>query len=195
MRVAPTADRLAFLVVVTLGALAALSLAQGVLDVGLPLARGEAPFGFTLGLGDAQGPGALYLAILAHNLGLAGLLPGLGFLLAMRERHPGLRRAIPPILLVALVVALGNAFALLLAAGGPGGASGPFRLALYLAEATAILGVASLSQQAFHRRFARRTPDATAVAGALRDVGGPVFAAAIGLTILAGLETHALLAG
>ena len=189
---ADRADRLAFLLAACLALLAAASLAQGWLDVALPRARGERPFAFTGGLAEAHGPGALYLGILLHNLGLAGILPGMGFLLAMREPRPRLRRAIPAILLAALVLALANTLAMLLAGARHGGLDLRFPLALYLAEATAVLGVGLLAHRAF-RRWPDAPPDRAAVGRAFRGMGAALFAAAVGLALLAGVETHALL--
>lgn len=183
-------ERIGYGVTLGLGALATLSLFQGVVDIALPLSRGETPFGFTFGLMHKLGPGILFLSILVHNLGLAGLLPGLGFLAAMLEPNPRARRLIAPILLLALLLSMGTAVSAIFA--GPGDFDLRFSLPLFLAEATAVLAVAFVSYGEF-RRFLPRAPGRRDVARAFEAVAVPVFVSALGLIVLAVLETLVIL--
>lgn len=177
--------------VLCLGSLGVLSLFQGIVDVALPLSRGERPFAFTFGLMGILGPGGLFLSILVHNLGLAGILPGLGYLAAMLEPNDRARGLIPRILFVALVASMGTAFTYMFL--GSGEFDLRFSLPLFLAEATAVLSVAVVTYDQFPRWTATQ-PDRARVAQAFEAVSVPVFVAAVGLIVLALLETLAVMA-
>lgn len=95
------------LAMLTLFALLALaSLAQGVVDVVLPTIRQEPPFGLLFRETQRYGPAFFAVYIFVHNLGLACLVPGLGFLAARFERRKENRAIIGALLVGAVVAAL-----------------------------------------------------------------------------------------
>lgn len=67
--------------------LATLSLLQGIADLVIPTIMGEEPFGFLFGMTERYGPAFFVAYIFVHNLGLACLVPGYGFLAAYYERR------------------------------------------------------------------------------------------------------------
>lgn len=184
------AARVSFGVVLALGGLGIVSLLQGVVDVGLPMSRGETPFAFTFALMERLGPGVLFLSILVHNLGLAGLLPGVGFLAAMLEPNARMRAWIPRILFAALLVSMASAFTFMFV--GSGHFDLRFSLPLFLAEATAVVGVALMAYDQFSR-FHERPAPVPHIAAAFEAIMPAFFAAALGLIALATLETLTLL--
>lgn len=66
--------------------LATLSLLQGIADLVIPTLTGERPFGFLFQMTEQYGAPFFIAYIFIHNLGLACLVPGYGFLAAYYER-------------------------------------------------------------------------------------------------------------
>ncbi|HEX2021089.1 MAG TPA: hypothetical protein VHH36_00125, partial [Candidatus Thermoplasmatota archaeon] len=85
---------------------ATLSILQGVVDVVLPALQGEEPFGFLLRATEAYGPAFFIAYVFVHNLGLACLVPGFGFLAAWFERKTRNRTLIGVLLAGAVVASL-----------------------------------------------------------------------------------------
>jgi hypothetical protein len=86
--------------------LATVSLAQGVVDVVLPTVRGERLFGFLFEASEMYGPAFFGGYVFVHNLGLACLVPGYGFLAAWFEKRKANRTLIGLILAGAVVFSL-----------------------------------------------------------------------------------------
>lgn len=86
--------------------LASVSLAQGIVDVVLPTLRGERPFGFLFRMTEAYGPWFFGAYVFVHNLGLACLVPGYGFIAAWFEKRTRNRTLIGVILAAAVVFSL-----------------------------------------------------------------------------------------
>jgi len=89
-----------------LASLATLSLLQGVVDILLPTLQGDEPFGFLFRATDLLGPAFFALYVLVHNLGLACLVPGFGFVAAKLERKTANRGLIGLLLAGAVVLSL-----------------------------------------------------------------------------------------
>lgn len=88
------------------GVLATLALAQGIVDVVVPTLRGEEPFGFLFGMTEAWGMPFFTAYIFLHNVGLASIVPGFGFIAARFERKTSNRYVIGLLLLGAVVVSI-----------------------------------------------------------------------------------------
>lgn len=86
--------------------LAVLSIVTSLLDVAWPVFTGEPLFGRLFALADGLGYGYLWAHIILHNLGMACIVPGFAALAMSKERDRRSRRAIPGILLVAVVLSL-----------------------------------------------------------------------------------------
>lgn len=86
--------------------LAAVSLLQGVVDLVVPALQGDAPFGFLYAGTETFGPAFLGAYVFVHNLGLASLVPGFGFVALWFEKHPPNRRVIAMLLVGAVVATL-----------------------------------------------------------------------------------------
>lgn len=86
--------------------LATVSVLQGMVDVVLPTLRGEDPFGFLFGATERFGPLFFVAYIFVHNLGLACVVPGFGFLAAKFERNKANRFLIGVLLSAAVLVSL-----------------------------------------------------------------------------------------
>lgn len=86
--------------------LATLSLLQGVVDVVIPTATGAPSFGFLMEATEAYGPGFFVAYIFVHNLGLACVVPGFGFLAARFEKKTVNRGMIGLLLAGSVVVSL-----------------------------------------------------------------------------------------
>lgn len=87
-------------------ALATLSLLQGFLDILIPTVRGEPSFGFLFSMTERFGPWFLVAYIFVHNMGLACLVPGYGFLAARFEKSTKNRWIIGLLLSGAVVTSL-----------------------------------------------------------------------------------------
>lgn len=117
--------------------LATLSLLQGFVDIVVPTLRGEDPFGFVFGMTERFGPGFFIVYIFLHNLGLASLVPGYGFVAAWFERRTVNRFLIGLILLASVVVSLMVAMQFIIVARGD--FHRPFAFALLAGEACGVL--------------------------------------------------------
>ena len=120
--------------------LATLSLCQGVIDVVLPIALGEAPFQFLFTQTERFGPVFLVGYIFLHNLGLACVVPGYGFLAAWFERRTTNRFLIGVLLAASVAVSLFGTLQFVLEASDRFDL--PTALAIFFAEAAAVLAVA-----------------------------------------------------
>lgn len=120
--------------------LATLSLLQGIVDVVIPQMTGGASFGFLFGMTEAYGPGFFIAYIFVHNLGLACVVPGFGFVAARFEKKT-MNRGLIGVLLAGSVVA-----SLLVAAqymlARPEMFDLPVALTLLIGEAAAVLALA-----------------------------------------------------
>lgn len=125
--------------------LATLSLLQGIADIVLPAIRGEPPFQFLFGMTDRFGPTFLIAYVFVHNLGLACLVPGYGFLAAYFEKSARNRRLIGVLLFGAVLASL--LVAMHLIATVPGRFHLPTTAALLVGEACGVLALALAAAQ------------------------------------------------
>lgn len=128
------------LMLALLALLAALSVVQGIVDVVIPVARGEAPFGFLFAQTERFGPAFFVAYVFLHNLGLACLVPGFGFVAARYERRTHNRFLIGILLTGSVVVSLFVALEFVLQASERFDL--PTALVIFFAEASSILAVA-----------------------------------------------------
>lgn len=120
--------------------LATLSILQGVVDIFIPVIVGEPAFGFLFHMTERYGATFFVGYIFIHNLGLASIVPGYGFLAAWYEKRT-LNRGLIGVLLAGAVLAS------LLVAGhfiltAPDRFDVPFASALLLCEACGVLALA-----------------------------------------------------
>jgi len=120
--------------------LAALSLIQGIIDTMAPSLSGGEPFSLLFDNAVRFGPGFLAVYIYLHNLGLACLVPGFGFIAAWFERHTPNRARIGALLVIAVFASLLTALYYIATRSEMFTVS--FALALFVAEATAVLVLA-----------------------------------------------------
>lgn len=120
--------------------LATLSLFQGIVDVVIPVLTGAPSFGFLFEMTDRFGPWFFIGYIFVHNLGLACLVPGYGFLAAWFERRKVNRFLIGVLLTGAVVGSLLVAAHFILSA--PTRFHLPVSLALLTGEACGVLALA-----------------------------------------------------
>lgn len=120
--------------------LATLSLLQGVVDVAIPVLYGEEPFGLLFDLTERLGPGFFIAYIFVHNLGLACLVPGYGFLAAWFERRAANRFIIGMLLTLTVTATLLVAAHFVLTA--PSHFDVPLALALLVGESCGVLALA-----------------------------------------------------
>ena len=123
-----------------LAVMATLSVCQGVVDVVLPVLQGEEPFGFLFTQTARFGPGFLVGYVFVHNLGLACLVPGFGFLAAWFERSTRNRFIIGVLLAGAVTCSLVVALEFVLQASERFDL--PAALTIFFAEAASVLAVA-----------------------------------------------------
>lgn len=120
--------------------LATLSLAQGIVDVAIPAITGTEPFGFLFEQTERVGPAFLIGYVFVHNLGLACLVPGYGFLAAWFERRTANRFIIGVLLASAVITSLLVALQFVLTARERFDL--PTALTIFFVEAAAVLAVA-----------------------------------------------------
>lgn len=123
-----------------LALLATLSVAQGLVDVAIPVLRGEAPFGFLFEQTARHGPAFLVGYVFVHNLGLACLVPGFGFVAARFERSTRNRFLIGVLLAGAVACSLIVGLEFILDARERFDL--PAALTIFFAEAASVLAVA-----------------------------------------------------
>lgn len=173
-----------------LAALAALSLAQGIVDLVLPALTGEEPFGLLFEMSGRHGVPFLAGYVFLHNLGLAALVPGFGFVAAWFEKktanraHIGLLLAgsVGLSLLVGLqyILTARERFDLLLT------------LPLFLAEAGAVMLVAVVAAREL-RGFVPTPAYEWSLVKPLRAILPPFTASAAVLAALALVEAAIVL--
>jgi len=98
--------------IVMLALLAGAGLATGIEDVAIPSLTGKPLFEGLREIVERGGPlgyAYLFLHILIHNLGIACLVPGVGFIAAHFEKCPEKRRLIGPILGAGVLLAMSTA--------------------------------------------------------------------------------------
>lgn len=86
--------------------LATISLLQGIADLVIPTLTGATPFGFLFKMTERYGAPFFIAYIFVHNLGLACLVPGYGFLAAYYERRPANRTLVGFLLAGAVLATL-----------------------------------------------------------------------------------------
>lgn len=126
-----------------LGAMAVLggiSILQGIIDVVLPALTGQEPFAFLFAGAERFGPAFLTAYLFVHNLGLACIVPGFGFVAGYFEKQTTNRQRIGFILLGAVFVSLLVALEYLIQAADRFDLA--FALSLFTLEAIAVLLVA-----------------------------------------------------
>lgn len=125
--------------------LATLSIVQGVVDVAIPALTGEESFGFLFGMTEKYGAAFFVAYIFLHNLGLASIVPGYGFLAAYYERRTVNRGVIGLMLAGAVVASLLVAAHFIMTA--PERFDIPFATALLVCEACGVLALAYAGAQ------------------------------------------------
>lgn len=117
--------------------LATVSLAQGIVDLVIPVLMGEPPFTMLMTWTERLGPAFLATYVFLHNIGLACVVPGYGFLAARFERKTENRGLIGILLVGAVVLSLLVALQYLVMARERFDLL--FAIPLYVVEAVAIL--------------------------------------------------------
>ena len=170
--------------------LATVSLLQGVVDVVLPTLRGERPFGFLFEASSRFGPAFFGAYIFVHNLGLACVVPGYGFLAAWFEKRTANRA------LIGVILAGAVAFSLLTALAFIARAPERFHLAvtipLFVGEAASVLVLTVLAARELRGFVPTRTYD-WALLTPFRRLRTPFMASAAFLAVLAAYETAVVL--
>jgi hypothetical protein len=174
----------------TFTVLATLSLLQGMVDVVIPTLRGEDPFGFIYSMTERFGPGFFIAYIFVHNLGLASVVPGFGFLAAWFERRTANRFLVGLILLGAVVTALFVAMQFILTARGDFHL--PLSLALLLGEACGVLLLAVAAVRELKGFLPTRTYGWSLVTP-FRRLKVPFASSAIILLVMSVWEAYAIL--
>lgn len=117
--------------------LGAISIVQGFVDVVLPALWGQEPFALLYRATEVLGPGYFGAYLFVHNLGLACVVPGFGFLASRYEKQTTNRARIGMILLGAVLVSLLVALEYLIQAAERFDVA--FAMALFTLEACAVL--------------------------------------------------------
>ncbi|MEA3200806.1 MAG: hypothetical protein QOE90_2234 [Thermoplasmata archaeon] len=168
------------------------SLVQGVVDVVVPTIHQERPFGFLFAATETFGPAFFALYIFVHNLGLATLVPGLGFFAARFERNPKNRGLIGALLTGAVVCAL--IVAALYMARAPERFDLRVSIPLFLGEAVSVLAL-SISASLELRRYVPTRKIGWSLVHPFRTLVVPALVSAALLAVLAVVEARAVLAG
>lgn len=170
--------------------LATLSLAQGVVDVVIPTLRGERPFGFLFGMSERFGPVFFGAYIFLHNLGLACVVPGYGFIAAWFEKRTRNRA------LIGVILASAVAFTLLTALTYIVRAPERFDLAvtvpLFLGEAASVLLVTVMAAMQL-RGFVPTRSYGWSLVTPFRRLRAPFVVSATLLAFLAAFEAIVVL--
>lgn len=170
--------------------LATISIAQGFVDVVIPVYRGEAPFGFLFAQTERFGPAFFGLYIFVHNVGLACLVPGYGFIAAYFERRTRNRGLIGIILAGAVLVSLLIALQYLVQT--PQRFDLALAIPLLVGEALGV-GVMAIAAARELWGFVPTRVYEWSLATPLRRLGRPFAASVLLLALLAAWETQALL--
>lgn len=170
--------------------MATLSILQGIADVVIPVSRGERAFGFLFSMTERYGPGFFAAYIFAHNLGLACLVPGFGFLAAWYERRT-VNRFLIGILLAGAVLA-----SILVATHfiftGPEAFDLPLATALLVGEACGVLALAVAAAQQL-RGFVPTPAYQWSLVKPFRELRVPLGYSATLLLLLSVWEAYAVL--
>lgn len=169
---------------------ATLSILQGVADVVLPVSRGELPFGFLFGMTAQYGSGFFVAYVFLHNLGLACLVPGFGFLAAWYERHTVNRFLIGIMLAGAVFASIATATYFIFS--GPGMFDLPLATGLLVGEACGVLALAVASAQQL-RGFVPTPAYEWSLVKPFRELRVPLAYSATLLLLLSVWEAYAVL--
>lgn len=171
--------------------LATLSILQGWADIVLPVLTDGEPFGFLYAMTERFGPGFFIGYVFVHNLGLACLVPGYGFLAAWFERRT-VNRFIVGVLLAGSVAA-----SLLVAAHfiltAPTSFHLPTSLALLVGESCGVLALAVASAREL-RGFVPTPQYEWSLVHPFRNLREPLGYSVIVLLLLSIFEAWAVLA-
>lgn len=170
--------------------LATLSLLQGFADVVLPILRGEAPFRFLLAQTAAWGDWFFVVYVFVHNLGLACLVPGYGFLAAWFERRTVNRGLIGVLLAGAVVVSLAMSLQFVFMASYRFDLA--FASALFMGEAAGVLVLAVAGAREL-RGFVPTREYGWALVTPFRRLAVPLAYSATLLALLSVFEAFAVL--
>lgn len=169
--------------------LAAISLTQGIIDLVVPALTGREPFGFLFDATQRFGPNFFIGYIFVHNLGLATLVPGVGFLAAWFEKKTVNRGLIG--FLLAGAVALSLLVTLQYLVQAQERFDMRFAIPLYVAEALAVMALALASAAELRGFVPTRTYQWSLVTPFKRLTLVLVASASI-LALLATLEAYIL---
>lgn len=172
--------------------MATLSLAQGVVDLVIPAIRGEEPFGFLFTASERFGPGFLATYLFIHNLGLACIVPGVGFIAAWFERRTVNRTLIGWLLAGSVALSLLVALQYILQA--PERFDMRIAVPIYVGESLAVIAVA-LAGALEMRGFVPTRRYEWALVTPFRRLWLVLASAAAILALLATLETYVLYMG
>lgn len=172
--------------------LATLSLAQGFVDVVLPTLRGERPFGFLFEMTERHGPVFFAAYVFLHNLGLACLVPGYGFIAAWFEKRTANRTLIGVILAAAVVFSLLTAATYIVRA--PERFDLRVSVPLFIGEAASVLVLALMAARELRGFVPTRVYDWSLVTP-FRKLRAPFMASAAALAVLSAFEAVAVLGG
>lgn len=175
-----------------LALLATLSLAQGVVDVVLPVLTGGEPFGFLFSQTARFGPAFLVGYVFLHNLGLACVVPGFGFLAAWFERSTRNRFVIGLLLSGSVVVSLFGTLQFVLEASELFDL--PTALGIFVVEASAVLAVAFCATRELKGFVPTRRYEWSLVTP-FRNLGVPLAYAVAALLAVSLFETWTVLHG
>lgn len=186
-----TSPRWPTLLLATMAVLATLSLVQGIIDVVIPAVRGEEPFGFLFHMTSLLGLPFLVGYVFVHNLGLACVVPGFGFVASRFERHLDNRRLIGLILVGAVIASLLTGLLYLIQAAPRFNLA--FALPLFLAEALGILLLAWPSAREM-RGFVPTPVYAWSLITPFRNLRVPMVASVLVLSGASLVEGYVILA-
>lgn len=156
--------------------LGALSIAQGIVDVVLPAFTGEEPFHLLFSWTERFGYAFFATYLFVHNLGLACVVPGFGFLASKFEAKTSNRERIGIILLGAVLVSLLVSLEYLVQAAWRFDLA--FALTLFAVEAAAVLMLAFPSARQL-KGFVPTRVYAWALVTPFRKLRVPLLAAAV----------------
>gem|GEM_PF-3837193 len=169
---------------------AVVSLVQGMVDVVIPTIHQEPPFQLLFRESERYGPLFFGAYIFVHNMGLATLVPGFGFVAARLEKKPKNRTWIAILLVGAVIAAL--AVAALYIARTPD----RFRLAvsipLFLGESVSVLALGVTAALEL-RGFVPTRKLGWSLVKPFRTLALPALVSAALLVVLAVVETRAVM--
>jgi hypothetical protein len=173
-----------------LACLAALSLLQGFLDIVLPTLTGGQPFATLFGMTRAFGPVFFALYVFVHNLGLACLVPGFGFVAVWFEKRKANRGVIGALLAGSVVLSLLVGFEFIVQARERFDLA--LTLPLFALEATGVL-VLAIPAARMLRGFVPTPHYDWSLVAPMRALSGRLVASCALLAAAALVETYAVL--